>query len=77
MKAVADELLIFVSWLQLNLKIEKSEKELAKLNSSCNPSEQSADQELLTEEERQAFRRIGLKMDEFLLLGKLSSLFLF
>lgn len=54
----------------LNLKIKKSEKELLKLNSSWSPSELSTDQELLTEEERQAFRRIGMKMDEFLVLGR-------
>lgn len=54
----------------LNNKIEKSEKELAKLNNSWSTSEQSADQELLTEEEKQSFKRIGLKMDEFVLLGR-------
>ncbi|XP_008797623.1 chloroplastic group IIA intron splicing facilitator CRS1, chloroplastic [Phoenix dactylifera] len=51
-------------------KIEKSEKELAKLNSQWSPSEEAADQELLMEEERQTFRNIGLKMDELLLLGR-------
>lgn len=56
--------------LMLNLKIETSEKELMKLNSLWSPSRQYVDQETLTEEERQAFRKIGLKMDEFLLLGR-------
>ncbi|XP_010922095.1 chloroplastic group IIA intron splicing facilitator CRS1, chloroplastic isoform X2 [Elaeis guineensis] len=54
----------------LKQKIEKSEKELAKLNSSWSPLDQAADQELLTEEERRTFRNIGLKMDESLLLGR-------
>lgn len=56
--------------LILNLKIGRSEKELAVLNSSCSPSELSSDQELLTEEERETYKRIGLKMDELLLLGR-------
>ncbi|KAG1347086.1 Chloroplastic group IIA intron splicing facilitator CRS1, chloroplastic [Cocos nucifera] len=43
----------------LKQKIEKSEKELAKLNSSWSPLDQAADQELLMEEERQTFRNIG------------------
>ncbi|MQL83280.1 hypothetical protein Taro_015769 [Colocasia esculenta] len=54
----------------LKLKIDKSEKELVKLNSKWRLSKQVSDQEFLTEEERQTFRRIGLKMDEFLLLGR-------
>lgn len=70
MFAFVEEFLIFFLCTQLKLKIEKSEKELSKLNSLWRPSEQSADQELLTEEERRAFQKIGLKMDEFLLLGE-------
>ncbi|XP_072990605.1 chloroplastic group IIA intron splicing facilitator CRS1, chloroplastic isoform X1 [Typha latifolia] len=54
----------------LTRKIEKSEKELADLSCSWSPSEQAADQELLTEEERQAFQNIGWKMEEHLLLGR-------
>ncbi|KAK1298946.1 hypothetical protein QJS10_CPB14g00439 [Acorus calamus] len=54
----------------LQMKLERSENELAKLNSSWKPGEKVADQELITEEERQTFRRIGLKMDQFLLLGR-------
>uniref|UniRef100_A0A6V7QU08 CRM domain-containing protein n=1 Tax=Ananas comosus var. bracteatus TaxID=296719 RepID=A0A6V7QU08_ANACO len=54
----------------LTRKIEKSEKVLANLNCSRSSSEQTSDQELLTEEERQTFRTIGLKMDEHLLLGR-------
>ncbi|XP_020251625.1 chloroplastic group IIA intron splicing facilitator CRS1, chloroplastic [Asparagus officinalis] len=54
----------------LKLKIDKAEQELTKLNSLWSPSEQSVDRELLTVEERQSFQKIGLKMDEFLLLGR-------
>ncbi|KAL6662114.1 hypothetical protein ACP70R_001498 [Stipagrostis hirtigluma subsp. patula] len=54
----------------LNKKIERSNQVLAKLHSSWIPSEQSADTELLTEEEKVIFRKIGLKMDEHVLLGR-------
>ncbi|KAL6843224.1 hypothetical protein ACP4OV_026937 [Aristida adscensionis] len=54
----------------LNKKIERSNQVLAKLQSSWSPSEQSADTELLTEEEKMIFRKIGLKMDEHVLLGR-------
>ena len=56
--------------LQLNSKIEKSKRELLKLNASWKPSEQDADQEMLTEEERECFRKIGLQMQSVLVLGK-------
>ncbi|KAF8399079.1 hypothetical protein HHK36_014945 [Tetracentron sinense] len=54
----------------LKLKLEKSEKELSKLNSAWRPSEQAADQEMITEEERQCFRKTALKMDRTLVLGR-------
>ncbi|RCV30800.1 hypothetical protein SETIT_6G124900v2 [Setaria italica] len=54
----------------LNKKIEGSNQALAKLHSSWSPSEQSADRELLTEEEKAMFRRIGRKMDGLVLLGR-------
>ncbi|KAH0463790.1 hypothetical protein IEQ34_006576 [Dendrobium chrysotoxum] len=54
----------------LKAKIGKSEKVLAKLSSSWSPSELSADRELLTEEERESLRKIGMKMDKILLLGR-------
>jgi hypothetical protein len=50
---------------------------LAKLNSSWSPSGQSADRELLTEEENVIFRKIGLKMDERVLLGIAIHLFFY
>lgn len=58
------------SLFNLNVKIEKSEKVLARLNSSWSLSTFSADRELLIEEERESLRNIGLKMDKILLLGR-------
>ncbi|TVU06455.1 hypothetical protein EJB05_49672, partial [Eragrostis curvula] len=54
----------------LHKKIERSNQVLAKLHGSWNASEQSTDRELLTEEEKVIFRKIGLKMDERVLLGR-------
>ncbi|KAL6960973.1 hypothetical protein U1Q18_038738 [Sarracenia purpurea var. burkii] len=54
----------------LKMKIERSTKELAKLNSAWKPVEQDADQEIITQEERECFRRIGLKMASCLVLGR-------
>lgn len=54
----------------LTKKIERSNQALAKLHNSWNPSEPSSDKELLTEEEMMIFRKIGLKMDEHVLLGR-------
>ncbi|XP_064939462.1 chloroplastic group IIA intron splicing facilitator CRS1, chloroplastic-like isoform X1 [Musa acuminata AAA Group] len=56
--------------LILKQKIERSEELLSKLSLSCCPSEQTADLEILTEEERQAFRKVGLEMNEIILLGR-------
>lgn len=55
--------------LQLNSKVEKSTKELTKLNASWRHVEPDADQELITNEERTCFRKMGLKMDSCLTLG--------
>ncbi|XVF20762.1 hypothetical protein REPUB_Repub12eG0031000 [Reevesia pubescens] len=54
----------------LNAKIEKTAKELAKLNSSWRPSEQDVDLEFITEEERECLRKIGLKLNSCLVLGR-------
>ncbi|PKA65289.1 Chloroplastic group IIA intron splicing facilitator CRS1, chloroplastic [Apostasia shenzhenica] len=58
------------SLFTLNVKIERSQKVLSKFNKTWSPLELSADRELLTEEERESLRKVGLKMDEFLLLGR-------
>jgi len=55
--------------LQLNKKIEKSGNELSKLNAAWTPTEQDTDLEIMTDEERECFRKIGLKMQSCLLLG--------
>ncbi|KAL9226530.1 hypothetical protein vseg_002333 [Gypsophila vaccaria] len=54
----------------LKLKIAKAEEELMKLNFAWKPSEEEPDQELLTEEERVCFRKMGLRMDSVLVLGR-------
>lgn len=54
----------------LNIKIEKSAKDLSKLNSAWKPREQDPDLEMITEEERQCLRKIGMKMNSNLLLGR-------
>ncbi|CAK9138371.1 unnamed protein product [Ilex paraguariensis] len=51
-------------------KIERSGKELGKLNSALRHAEQDEDQEIITQEERECFRKIGLKMDSILVLGR-------
>ena len=62
--------------LQLNAKIEKSAKELAKLNSSWQPCEQDVDLEIITEEERECLRKMGLKLNSCLVLGEGKTAFL-
>ncbi|CAH2072627.1 unnamed protein product [Thlaspi arvense] len=54
----------------LNSKIEKSRIELFKLNSLCKTSERDDDIEILTSEERECLRKIGLKMNSSLVLGR-------
>ncbi|WCJ25346.1 CRM-domain containing factor CFM3B chloroplastic [Euphorbia peplus] len=51
-------------------KMEKSARELSKLNSSYVPAELETDLEMITEEERQCFRKIGMKMHSYLVLGR-------
>ncbi|KAJ9540933.1 hypothetical protein OSB04_027439 [Centaurea solstitialis] len=56
--------------LQLKMKIDKVSKELAKLNSSWEPAELNEDREIITSEERECLRKMGLKMDSTLVLGR-------
>ncbi|KAL5080124.1 hypothetical protein RYX36_008545 [Vicia faba] len=51
-------------------KKEKAEKLLKKLERAESPQEQEIDKEGITQEERYMLRRIGLKMQPFLLLGR-------
>lgn len=57
--------------MQLKKKISKASKELAKLNSAWDPTEPNEDREMITSEERECLRKIALKMDSTLVLGKL------
>lgn len=50
----------------------KAERGLAKVEECLKPAEQREDPESITDEERFMFRKLGLKMTAFLLLGKLS-----
>ncbi|XP_035550602.1 chloroplastic group IIA intron splicing facilitator CRS1, chloroplastic isoform X2 [Juglans regia] len=54
----------------LNIKIDKSTKKLSKLTGGWAPTEMDADREMITEEERECFQKIGLKMDRCLELGR-------
>lgn len=47
----------------------KAEKLLAELENAESPQEEEINKEGITEEEKYMLRRIGLKMDPFLLLG--------
>ncbi|KAK9091752.1 hypothetical protein Sjap_024929 [Stephania japonica] len=54
----------------LKKKIARSAKELSRLNSEWEPTEQCIDLEMITEEERQCLRKIGLKVNKILMLGR-------
>eukprot|EP00249_Psilotum_nudum_P022135 c28389_g1_i1 orf=405-3392(-) len=51
-------------------KKAKAEKGLEKVEHFLRPSMPPADHEMITEEERFMFRKLGLRMDAFLLLGR-------
>ncbi|XP_061338331.1 chloroplastic group IIA intron splicing facilitator CRS1, chloroplastic-like [Gastrolobium bilobum] len=54
----------------LNKKIEISAGKLSKLNAAWTPAEHETDLEIMTDEERECFRKIGLKMRSCLVLGR-------
>ncbi|KAL3813264.1 hypothetical protein ACJIZ3_014532 [Penstemon smallii] len=54
----------------LKKKIEKSVITIEKLNQEMRPSEQDADQEIISREERECLRAIGRKIDSTLVLGR-------
>lgn len=62
--------------LQANGKVKKAEKALRKVQEKLEPAELPTDLETLTDEERFLFRKIGLSMKPFLLLGKYISQFI-
>lgn len=49
----------------------RAEQALSKVEESLKPSKQQADPESITDEERFMFRKLGLKMKAFLLLGRI------
>ncbi|KAL6989816.1 Chloroplastic group IIA intron splicing facilitator CRS1 [Sarracenia purpurea var. burkii] len=51
-------------------KIVKAERVLSKVESSLAPLKRSADPDSITDEERFMFRKLGLRMKAFLLLGR-------
>ncbi|XP_027364881.1 CRM-domain containing factor CFM3A, chloroplastic/mitochondrial-like isoform X2 [Abrus precatorius] len=51
-------------------KLMRAEKALMKVEESLKPSEHKADPESITDEERFMFRKLGLRMKAFLLLGR-------
>ena len=55
--------------LQAKTKVAKAERALAKVQEFLSPAELPTDLETVTDEERFLFRRIGLKMRAFLMLG--------
>lgn len=56
-------------FFQAKTKIAKAERALAKVQQFLSPAELPTDLETVTDEERFLFRRIGLKMRAFLMLG--------
>ncbi|KAE8670572.1 transcription factor bHLH92-like [Hibiscus syriacus] len=51
-------------------KLLKAERALSKVEESLKPADRQADPESITDEERFMFRKIGLRMKAFLLLGR-------
>ncbi|KAK7268785.1 hypothetical protein RIF29_21494 [Crotalaria pallida] len=51
-------------------RLERAERALTKVELSLKPSEYKADPESITDEERFMFRKLGLRMKAFLLLGR-------
>lgn len=56
--------------LQAKGKVKNTEKIIAKLQEKKEPSDLPTDLETITDEERLLFRKIGLSMKPYLLLGK-------
>ncbi|KAG6507864.1 hypothetical protein ZIOFF_033217 [Zingiber officinale] len=56
--------------LQAIVKVEMSRKRLAELETSVKPKETELDKEAISEEERYMLRKVGLRMNAFLLLGR-------
>lgn len=62
---------MFVS--QALQKKERAQVELAKINAKTNPADAPLDKEHLSDGERYMYKKLGLKMKAFLLLGEIFS----
>lgn len=58
---------------QAERKLMKAENALSKVEEFLKPANRPADPESITDEERFMFRKLGLRMKAFLLLGKILS----
>lgn len=56
--------------LQADRKLMRAERNLSKVEAFLNPLDRPADPGSITDEERFMFRKLGLRMKAFLLLGK-------
>lgn len=56
--------------LQAERKLVKAEQALSKVEAFLTPTKRQAEPDSITEEERFMFRKLGLRMKAFLLLGK-------
>ena len=59
--------------LQAERKVMKAEHALSKVEEFLKPANRPADPESITDEERFMFRKLGLRMKAFLLLGRIMS----
>jgi len=62
--------LIFSSNVQAQAKIHRAERLLSKIEASMVLANPCDDQEMITDEEKSVFRRIGLRLKSYLPLGK-------
>jgi hypothetical protein len=65
-----NKLVTSLMYFQAKTKVAKAEMALAKVQKYLSPAELPTDLETVTDEERFLFRRIGLKMKAFLMLGR-------
>ena len=62
--------MVCFSRFQAEKTIVKAEQALSKVEEYLKPADRAADPESITDEERFMFRKLGLRMKAFLLLGK-------
>lgn len=62
--------LIYSSNIQAQAKIRRAERLLSKIEASMVLADPCDDREMITDEEKSVFRRIGLRLKSYLPLGK-------